>query len=342
MDNISTTASADKQSSFFDPSVTQRDIRTIAVVMPCFKVNEHVLAVIKAIGSEVTKIYVVDDACPDNVGEFVKTNITDSRVQVILHKENGGVGAAVMTGYQAAIADGMQVIVKIDGDGQMDPTLVSKFVQPILSGTADYTKGNRFFELEDVKEMPLGRLFGNAVLSFVNKLSSGYWDIFDPTNGYTAINSRVAQKLPFEKISKRYFFESDMLFRLNTLKAVTVDIPMKARYASEISNLKINKIIFEFAIKHIKNFGKRIFYNYYLRDVSIASFELPIGLGMLIFGIFYGLQRLFLSNLTGIPTNPGSVMVSGLNILIGTQLLLAFLSFDIASTPKNPVGVRIW
>ena len=180
-----------------------------------------------------------------------------------------------------------------------------------------------------------------AVLSFVNKLSSGYWDIFDPTNGYTAIHSCVAQKLPFDKISKRYFFESDMLFRLNTLKAVVVDIPMQARYANEVSNLKISKIIFEFAGNHFKNFFKRIFYNYYLRDVSIASFELPIGFIMLIFGIVYGLQRLFISDQTGIPTNPGSVMISGLNILIGIQLLLAFLSFDIASTPKNPIGIRI-
>lgn len=310
----------------------------IAVVIPCFKVNGLVVDVIKSIGAEVSTIYIVDDACPQNVGDLVEKVISDTRVKVLRHTKNGGVGAAVMTGYQAAIADGMEIIVKIDGDGQMDPSLISRFVQPILLGEADYTKGNRFFELEDVKEMPIGRLLGNAILSFVNKLSSGYWDIFDPTNGYTAIHSRVAQKLPMGKISKRYFFESDMLFRLNTLKAVAIDIPMQAKYANEVSNLKIKNIIFEFTGKHIKNFFKRIFYNYYLRDVSVASFELPIGLLMLIFGIVFGLQRIILSNQTGIPTNPGSVMISGLNILIGIQFLLAFLSFDIASTPKKPIG----
>lgn len=313
----------------------------IAVVIPCFKVNGLVLEVIKSIGTEVSNIYVIDDACPQNVGELVSANISDPRVKVIRHTTNGGVGAAVMTGYKAAIADGTDVIVKIDGDGQMDPLLIPKFVRPILSGEADYTKGNRFFELEGVKEMPVRRLLGNAALSFVNKLSSGYWDIFDPTNGYTAIHGRVAQKLPMDKISNRYFFESDMLFRLNTLKATVVDIPMQAKYADEVSNLNINTIIFEFTGKHVRNFFKRIFYNYYLRDVSIASFELPIGLGMLIFGIGYGLQRLLISNQTGISTNPGSVMISGLNILIGIQLLLAFLSFDIASTPKNSIGNRI-
>lgn len=316
-------------------------ISKVAVVIPCFKVDSLVLNVIKSIGPEVSKIYVIDDACPQNVGELIKSNIVDLRVNIIRHERNGGVGAAVITGYKAAIADGMQVIVKIDGDGQMDPALIPRFIQPILAGEADYTKGNRFFELEDVKQMPVGRLLGNAILSFVNKLSSGYWDIFDPTNGYTAIHSHVAQKLPLAKISQRYFFESDMLFRLNTLKAVVLDIPMQARCASEISNLKIRKVIFEFAGKHARNFFKRIFYNYYLRDVSIASFELPVGLFMLILGIAYGLERLIISNNTGIPTNPGSVMVSGLNILIGIQLLLAFLSFDIASTPQTPRSNRM-
>jgi len=130
--------------------------------------------------------------------------------RIICHTHNQGVGRAVMSGYQAAISDGVKVIVKVDGDGQMDPCLIPYFVEPILLGEADYTKGNRFYDLEKIRAMPSMRLFGNAVLSFMSKVSSGYWDLFDPINGYTAIHSGVANHLPFRKIRRRYFFESDI------------------------------------------------------------------------------------------------------------------------------------
>lgn len=122
-------------------------------------------------------------------GEYVKAHCTDPRVTVVKHEKNKGVGGAVMTGYRAAIADGAKVIVKIDGDGQMDPSLLREFVMPILGGEADYTKGNRFYDLSNISRMPAMRLFGNAGLSFLAKLSTGYWNIFDPTNGYTAIHA---------------------------------------------------------------------------------------------------------------------------------------------------------
>src|ERR1035437_7322013 len=140
-----------------------------------------------------------------------------------------------MTGYRAAFSEGAAVIVKLDGDGQMDPWLITNLIAPILAREADYTKGNRFFDLEEIRSMPGIRLFGNAILSFMTKLSSGYWDLFDPTNGYTAIHADGGRHLPFHKISNRYFFETDILFRLNLLRAVVVDIPMSAKYGSEVS-----------------------------------------------------------------------------------------------------------
>jgi glycosyltransferase involved in cell wall biosynthesis len=284
---------------------------------------------------------VVDDKCPDGSGALVRSNCTDPRVRVIEHAENQGVGGAVMTGYQAAIAEGMDVIVKVDGDGQMDPLLIPQFVLPILNGEADYTKGNRFFNLEQIGAMPPIRLFGNAVLSLMTKLSSGYWDLFDPTNGFTAIHADAARHLPFEKISRRYFFETDMLFRLNTLQAVVVDVPMDASYGDEVSNLKISKIITEFLVKHIRNFGKRIFYNYYLRNMSLASIELPLGLGLITLGAGYGLLHWFESAKTGSVTPAGTVMLAALPILMGTQLVLAFLANDIASVPKRPLHKKV-
>ena len=309
----------------------------IAVVIPTYKARNHILGVINEIGPEVSRIYVVDDCCPDGSGDFVAANCKDDRVTIIKHIENQGVGGAVMTGYKAGIADGIDIIVKIDSDGQMNPDLIMDFVFPIAFGEADYTKGNRFFDLEKVRSMPKVRLFGNAVLSLMCKLSSGYWNIFDPTNGYTAIHADVARYLPFHKISRRYFFETDILFRLNTLRAVVVDVPMDAKYGDEVSNLKISNIIGEFFAKHVLNFLKRIFYNYYLRDMSLASIELPVGLVLLGFGSIYGGFHWLHSAQVGFPTTAGTVMLSALPVLAGIQLLLGFIGYDVSSVPVRPI-----
>lgn len=308
----------------------------IAVVIPCYRVTRQIAGVIEGIGPEVWRIYAVDDCCPDNSGTYLEQTATDRRVVVLRHEVNQGVGGAVMTGYRAAIADGADVIVKVDGDGQMDPLLIPDFVAPILAGEADYTKGNRFFDLEKITAMPPVRLFGNAVLSLLTKLSSGYWQLFDPTNGYTAIHAEVARHLPFAKISRRYFFETDMLFRLNTLRAVVVDVPMDARYGDEVSNLKISKIVGEFLFKHARNLAKRIFYNYYLRDLSPASLELPLGIVLLAAGTLFGGYHWYVSARLGIATPAGTVMLAALPILMGMQFLLAFVGYDIASTPTRP------
>jgi len=309
----------------------------IAVVIPSYRVSTVILNVIRKIGPEVVRIYVIDDCCPDQSGSSVQSICKDERVTVIRHQENQGVGGAVMTGYQKAIDDGMDIIVKVDGDDQMDASLIPSFVSPIIVGEADYTKGNRFFYVENTRAMPSIRLFGNTVLSFLTKVSSGYWDVFDPTNGFTAIHRDVAQHLPFQKISRRYFFETDMLFRLNTLRAVVMDVPMEAKYGGELSNVRINKIIGEFLLKHLRNFLIRVFYNYYLRDMSLASIELPVGLIMFVFGTVFGSYHWVRSILLGVSASAGTVMVASLSVILGLQFILAFLSYDIRSVPQKPV-----
>ena len=310
----------------------------IGVVVPCYRVRDRVLDVLGNIGSEASAIYIVDDCCPERSGEHVERNAADKRIRIIQHAENTGVGGAVVSGYYAAIKDGMDVIVKIDGDGQMDPALLLQFVAPVIEGWADYTKGNRFYDLEHFRHMPAVRLFGNAVLSFMAKASTGYWNIFDPTNGYTAINARVAAHLPLDKLSRRYFFETDMLFRLNTLRAVVVDVPMHAVYEDEGSTLRVKRVVGEFLVKHIGNLGKRIFYNYFLRDMSAASFELVAGVALLSFGVVFGAWKWVAAvhQLTGAPL--GTIMLAALPTLVGLQLILAFLNFDVANVPVRPVG----
>ena len=308
---------------------------SISVVIPCYRVGAHILDVIRSIGPEVTTIFAVDDRCPDGSGKFVRENCTDPRVAVLENTHNLGVGGAVMRGYEEAIAAGAEIIVKIDGDGQMDPALLPAFVVPIAAGDADYTKGNRFFDPEAFEAMPRARVVGNAALSFMTKLSTGYWNIFDPTNGYTAIHARVAERLPFKKISNRYFLETDILFRLNILNAVVVDVPMQARYEDEVSGLRIGKIIPEFFAKHVRNFIKRIIYRYFTRDFTAASVELVAGLLLVSFGMIWGSYHWYLSAIRDIVATAGTVMIAALTVLMGLQLLLAFLNYDIASVPKR-------
>lgn len=309
----------------------------IAIVIPCHRVARHILGVLAGLPAWISKIYVVDDRCPEGSGALVAERCSDSRVRVIFNEENLGVGGAVIAGYRQAERDGCTVIVKMDGDGQMDPKLLPQFVTPIIEGAADYTKGNRFYDLTQIGRMPRIRIFGNAVLSLMTKISSGYWDVFDPTNGYTAIHARVASRLPMEKISKRYFFETDMLFRLNTLRAMVVDVPMDAVYGDEVSGLRVRRIVADFLYKHLRNAFKRIFYNYFLRDVSLASIDLLGGTVMLLFGLSTGIYFWTDAAASGATASAGRVMLSALPLILGFQLILGFVAFDIASVPKRAI-----
>jgi len=309
----------------------------VAVVIPCYKVKKQIFSVLKSIGNEVEKIYVIDDCCPAESGKFVLDENKDPRVKVIFNTTNLGVGGAVMKGYVEALEDGMDIIIKIDGDGQMDPMLIPKFIKPIRQGQADYTKGNRFNRIESLIVMPVIRKTGNAILSFVNKVSSGYWKIMDPTNGYTAIHRSALLDLPLDKISQRYFFESDMLFRLGTIRAVVKDIAMDAKYDDEESSLEIKKVIFEFTPLYIKSFFKRIFYSYFLRDFNVASIELVLGALIMLFGIVFGAFSWVDSTSTGVATPTGTIMIAVMPIIMGFQLLLSSLHYDITNSPSHPL-----
>ena len=312
-----------------------RSKQQIAAVLPCYKSKDQVLDVLARMPDMVSHIYCIDDACPEGTGKKVEEECTDTRVQVLYHPTNKGVGGAVKTGFIQAQTDGADIIVKIDSDGQMDPSLLGKFIDPIIQGRADYTKGNRFFNPRSLRAMPNIRLFGNAVLSFMNKFSSGYWHLFDPNNGYVAIHAKILALLPLDSIADRYFFETDMLFRLNTVRAVVLDIPMPAQYGDETSNLHIHQVLGSFFKGHIKNFVKRIFYNYFLRDFHAASLQLILALILLPFGTIYGGIHWLEAVQTGELTPTGIIMAAVLPIIIGIQMLLSVLQFDIENTPSD-------
>ncbi|MHC4830646.1 MAG: glycosyltransferase family 2 protein, partial [Planctomycetota bacterium] len=280
----------------------------IAAVVPCYKTRTSAVDVVRRIPAEVDWILCVDDACPDATGDHIQETATDPRVRVIRHPANQGVGGAVLTGYRTALEEGADVVVKIDSDGQMDPDLLLSIANPVITGRADYAKGNRFYQLDHLEGMPPVRLVGNAGLSFLTKLSSGYWHVFDPTNGYTAIHRAALSLLPLDKIARGYFFESDMLFQLNLAHAVVEDVPMRSVYGVAKSHLSVARVFFPFLLGNLKNFAKRFFYRYLLRDFSYATVQAVLGTLLLLFGTAFGLFHWIKGSMAGQTASAGTVM----------------------------------
>src|SRR5690349_11790778 len=306
------------------------------VVIPAYRAAATILPVIEAIGPEIGMIVVVDDGCPEGTALTVANRCADPRVVALMHDVNRGVGAAFLTGMRYAIERGAEVIVKIDADGQMDPSQVPALIHPILSGQADYVKGDRFFFLTNAASMPPVRRFGNLALSFFAKLSTGYWTIMDPTNGFFAIHARVAELLDDERIAKRFFFETDLLFHLGLVRAKVVEFPMRAVYGNEVSNLRVSRQLWPFLTGHMRNTVRRILYRYFFRDLSLASFQLVAGSGLFLFGLVFGLYHWWAAPPDQlVPT--GTIMIAALTFLIGFQLVLSFLNYDISASPREPL-----
>ena len=313
----------------------ESDTLSIAAVLPCYRVGHKILAVLARIGPEVTHIYVVDDACPDGSGALVGQHCTDARVQVIKRAENGGVGAACCSGFAAAIADQVDIVVKLDGDGQMDPALIPDLCHAIIKERADVVKGNRFHRLGDLGGMPPVRLIGNAALSLLSKLSTGYWQLFDPTNGFIAIHQHVLRELDLDKLARRYFFESDLLLHLSLARAKVAELPMRAVYADEVSSLQPLRLLAPFAYGHLRNFCRRLLYQYVLRGFSLASVQLILGVPLLLFGAFFGLYSWDLSIQSGQVASAGTVMLAALPVILGMEMILSWLNFDVQQEPRD-------
>lgn len=306
----------------------------ISVVIPSYKVTEYILDVIKDIPEFVNHIIVVDDKCPQNSGQIAKT-LSDNRVIVCYHEKNLGVGGAVVTGYKKALELNSDIVVKMDGDGQMDVNYMQKLIQPILDGKADYTKGNRFTNFKDLRAMPKIRLFGNSGLSFLVKAASGYWNLMDPANGYTAINRHALEELDLDNLAKRYFFESDMLINLNIENAVVFDVEIPAKYGDEKSSLSITKTLVGFPPKLFKGLCKRIFLKYFIYDFNMLSLYLVVGLPMLLFGIVFGSIKWIEAIENGTVTNTGTIMLAVLPIILGTQFVLQAIQIDMNNIPRK-------
>jgi dolichol-phosphate mannosyltransferase len=308
----------------------------VAVVIPAFHVARQLPDVIRQMPASVDQVIVVDDASPDDLGN-VLSSIEDPRVLLIRHETNQGVGGATVTGMLAAMRDGAEVIVKCDGDGQMDPGDIPALVEPIAAGWADHVKGSRYHHAKELGSMPRARLLGNIGLTFLTKLCSGYWNVLDPVNGFFATRAEVLGRIQLEQLSRRYFFESDLLIRLNIIEAKVADMPQPAHYGEERSSLSITRAFFQFPWHLMSGLARRIFWRYLFYDVSpVAAFGI-VGLLLATFGIGFGSWQWAAHLAQGVATPLGTIMLAAAPLALGCQLLLQAVILDIGNTPRAMV-----
>jgi len=311
----------------------------ITVVIPCYNVSRHIKDVIDGLPSVVTWIIAVNDLSKDQTERVLfELQRENKKIIIINHEVNQGVGGAMISGYKKSLELNSDIIIKMDGDNQMDPTYIQPLIKPLLADKADFTKGNRFRDLTALRRMPLIRRFGNLGLSFMIKAASGYWNIFDPNNGFIAIKNETLKNLDLDKIHKRYFFESSMLIRLYRVNAVVQDVPMKAKYGDEKSGLSITRTLFEFPFKLFIAFLKRIILKYFLYDFNIASIYLIVSSPLFLFGLYYGITNFLKYSRSNIGAPTGTVVIPTLLIILGFQLLLSAVSYDITNYPKKNSG----
>ena len=305
----------------------------IIAVMPCYKSSEIAPLIAKDVIKFVDKLICVDDFCPDSTGEKVRNFVRSDKVDFIFHDFNKGIGGAMKSGYSYALKFEPEIIIKIDSDGQMDPYLIPKLIEPIIKGSYELTKGNRFTNPKSIRKMPLIRLIGNVGLGFITKLSTGYWELFDPTNGFIALRSEVLNEISLEKVDNGYFFETDLLFRCSLSNILISEIAMEAVYANEKSNLNPLKEFFRFFYKHINIFFKRLTYQYFLLDFNPGSLSLCLGFILGVFSLFIGIRSFTYYRSLSLETPLGIQILFLATSLICNQLIISFIYYDVSQKP---------
>jgi len=305
---------------------------SIAVVIPAYRVADQIADLIARIPSAVRHIVVVDDASPDHLQQ-VLGEIKDERLIVIHHEVNQGVGGAMKTGFARALELDTEIVMKIDGDGQMDPRLIPQFVEPIAAGRADFTKGNRFADWLHVKKMPLLRRLGNVALSFLAKIASGYWNLFDPCNGYLAIRSKLLRMMMGRRLDNGYFFEISMLCEAYFVRAVLEDVPMEPLYGNEKSSLNPGKTVLAFTPRLASRTFYRMAMSYLLRDFNMVTVFAASGIPLFLFGMAWSIYHWLQSYQESQLASTGTVMIGVLPIILGFQLILQAIVLDIQNEP---------
>lgn len=309
----------------------------IAVAIPCYKVEQHLQQVVAGLPDFVDSILLVDDCSPDETGAVIdRMAEEDKRITALHHQKNIGVGGAMKTAFQKAIDQGMDAVVKLDGDGQMDAAYIGPLVRA-LEGH-EFAKGNRLFDRKELRRMPLLRRMGNTGIGFMVKAASGYWNVSDPVNGFFAIRTATLRQMDFSRIADRFFFESSMLIELHYTGARISEVTMPAIYGTEKSNLSIGKTLFSFPPKLITGWMRRIHLSYFVYDFNICSLYLLAGVPSFLFGLVFGICEWIHYASIDLAAPTGTIMVAVLPLILGFQMLLAAAQYDI--TASNPFDKR--
>ena len=310
----------------------------IAVVIPAYNEERHIADVIASVPAFVRHVIVVEDCGQDRTAAVVEQIAADNpRVLLVQHGQNMGVGGAMVSGFRTAIKVQAQIVVKMDGDGQMSPDYLADLIEPLIGGEADMAKGNRFHDFAALAQMPIVRRLGNVGLSFLTKMAAGYWTCFDPCNGYVAIRGDVLRRLPLDKLHRSYFFETSLLAELYLLRAVVADVPMPAIYGDEVSHLSISRVLCEFPPKLLACLGRRLFLKNLLYDFSMLSIYALAAMLFLLVGVTYGGVNWLLFGMAGQPAPTGTVVIPAMLITLGVQFLLAAINEDLRSVPSRPL-----
>jgi len=320
-------------------SLKKRAGAHVAAVVPAYNVANELGGVLRSMPALFATVVVVDDGSADQTGAIAESYAQiDPRIVVVRHQQNRGVGAAMVSGFRMAVNAGADVVVKVDGDGQMPLWLVPQLIEPLLSGEADYVKGNRFRDFQAIRSMPLPRRIGNVSLSFLAKAATGYWRCFDPTNGFVAIRADVLSQLPLQKIDPGYYFETSMLSHLYLIGAVVREVAMPARYAGEKSSLSIARVLRQFPGRLLWSLLRRIALKNFVYDFNILSLQLAAGAPLLLTGLIFGGWKWIWYTSHGLAAPTGTVVLAALMIMLGVQLLLSAASLDLDAVPREPIN----
>jgi glycosyltransferase involved in cell wall biosynthesis len=310
----------------------------IAVVIPCYRVRDKIVEVVHSVLPVADFVVAVDDCCPEKSGEFLRQAHIDPKLTIVFHEQNQGVGGAMISGLKTALELGADIMVKMDGDGQMEAKHLPRLIAPLASRKADFTKGNRFYDLRALRAMPFVRRFGNFGLTLLSKAASGFWHLSDPTNGYFALRANALRMLNFHLLAPRYFFEISLLIQLNVIRAIAIDVPIPAKYADENSSLSPMRALVEFPAKLAGGLVHRIWWRYFIYDINIVTVFLITG-GFLFFGGgAFGVWRWSHNWMYGHEQSAGTVALAMLPMILGFQMLLQAVVLDMMDKPDAPIS----
>jgi len=300
----------------------------VVAVIPTYRASRTIERVVSAALVFVDEIIVVDDACPENSAALVAG--IDPRVEVLHHPKNLGVGGATKTGFRRALERSADFVVKIDADDQMDAMHIPDLIRALIAAPdLALVKGDRFVDPATLRTMPRLRLIGNSGLTFLVKIASGYWTLVDPTNGYFAMRAEDLERLDLGALDDRYFFEIDLLCALGRQKAPIAELEIPAIYRGEPSSLSIRHSLRTFPFRLADRFLRRLLVNYLISEINVGSLCALVGLPMLLIAVIFGGAEWAKSAATGIPRPTGTIILALLLFMIGFQLTLAAVIYDV-------------